>query len=85
MEIKVEIPEYDPNTGIKYNWEPGFDIETKYEEGTVIFMANKAGLISLAKHLLNLAQDEIPLSYHLHFNENNSLNEGSVELIVQKK
>ena len=60
MEIKLEIPDYDSNFGIKYHWEIGFELEVKYENSTVFINANKAGLVSLANHLLNLAQDEIP-------------------------
>lgn len=85
MEIKLKVPKYDPNTGIKYSWENGFEIEIKIENGIVTMLANKEGLFSLANHLLNLAQDEIPLGYHLHFDENNSLEEGSMDLVIQKK
>lgn len=85
MEIKLETPEYNPETGMKYNWEPGFNIDVKHEDGVVILNANKKGLVSLANHLLNLAQEEVPIGSHLHFDENNSLEEGSAELIVQKK
>jgi len=84
MEIKIEIPEYSPSNGIKYNWENGFDIEAKYDNGRIVLKANKAGLISLANHLLNLAQDKIPKNYHLHFDDSNSLEEGSTGLIIQK-
>lgn len=45
-------------------------------------MANKSGLISLANHLLNLGQDDISFGHHLHFDEYNSLEEGSSELII---
>jgi hypothetical protein len=85
MEIKIEVPKYDPNSGIKYKWENGFEIEVKNEENMIVLAANKEGLISLANHLLNLAQDDIPLGYHLHFDENNSLEEGSLELTICKK
>jgi len=85
MEIKIEVPKYDPHTGIKYNWINGFEIEVKNQTGTVVLLANKEGLLSLANHLLNLAQDEIPSGYHLHLDENNSLAEKSLELIIQKK
>jgi hypothetical protein len=85
MEIKLEVPEYNPDRGIKYHWENGFDIEVKLEDGAVVLKANTAGLISLANHLLNLAQEKIPSNYHLHFDDSNSLEEGSVELIIQKK
>lgn len=84
MEIKLEVPRYDPNSGIKYKWENDFEIEAKYHEGCIQLIANKAGLISLANHLLNLAQDDIPLGYHLHFDEYNSLKSGSTDLIIQK-
>jgi hypothetical protein len=85
MEIKLEIPEYSPDIGMKYNWEADFNIEVKYEDGIVVLKANKAGLFSLANHLLNLAQEEIPIGYHFHFDEGNSLEEGSTDLIIQKK
>lgn len=85
MEIKLEVPEYNPNSGIQCKWEPDFDIEVKYENGVVVLKANKPGLISLANHFLTLAQENIPSGYHLHLDESNSLEEGSKELIVQKK
>lgn len=83
--IKVEVPKYNPEKGIEYNWENGFDIETKIDDGVIKITANKEGLISLANHLLNLSQDDIPLGYHLHFDEYNALEESSVELIIEKK
>ncbi len=85
MKINIEIPDYNSSDGIKYIWEKGYEIEVKYQDNVVIINANKEGLISLANHLLNLAQDAIPSGYHLHFDEYNSLEENSVELIVQKQ
>lgn len=85
MEIKLEVPKYNPELGIKYNWESDFNIEVKCDNGEIVLKANKAGLFSLANHLLNLAQEEIPIGYHLHFDENNSLEEGSLDLIIEKK
>lgn len=85
MEIKIEIPKYTKEAGFKFEWEYGFDIETKFENGVINIAANKEGLVSLAKQLLALAQDEIPTGYHLHFDESNSLENGSIELIIEKK
>ena len=85
MEIKLNIPKYSPDTGLKSEWEHGFEIEVQGGEVETTILANKAGLISLAKQLLTLAQDAIPSGYHLHFDKNNSLEEGSIELIIQKK
>lgn len=84
MELKINVPEYNPENGFEYQWQTGFDLKIQYEDGSVVITANKAGLYSLANHLLNLSQDEIPEGYHLHFDTNNSLEEGSVDLIIQK-
>lgn len=85
MEIKIEIPNYNEENGIKYNWENGFEIKVESIDGAIIVIANKEGLLSLANHFLNLAQDKVPLGHHLHFDEYNSLEEGSLELIIEKR
>lgn len=84
MEIKLDIPRYSQTTGLEYNWENGFEIVVKNLPNAVVISANKAGLLSLANHLLNLAQDEVPKGHHMHFDEVNSLEEGSLNLIVEK-
>lgn len=52
--------------------------------GTILVLANKSGLISLANHLLNLAQDKIENGVHIHLDEYNSLEDDSVDLIIEK-
>ncbi len=84
-EIKIEIPNYSELNGLKYKWENGFEIEVKSINGMTKIIANKEGLRSLANHFLNLAQDEVPMGHHLHFDENNSLEDGSSELIIEKR
>lgn len=84
MKYELEVPEYSKETGMKMNWEYGFTIEAKMEDNVVVIKANKEGLISLAGHLLNLAQESIPSGYHFHLDEFNSLEEGSCEIIVEK-
>lgn len=85
MKITLEIPEYQPQTGIKYKWEDGFDIGVTVENGVVHLVANSAGLISLANQLLILAQKDVPSGIHMHLDEFNSLDEGSSQLILEKK
>lgn len=85
MELKIDIPEYDNSKGFQYKWVDGFEIESSYDNGVINITANKEGLISLANHLLNLAQESIPGGYHLHFDDHNSLEEKSTEIIIQKK
>ena len=84
MEIKIVIPEYSIDTGLKIDWDYGFEIETNIQNNSINIIANKQGLISLAKILLSLSQESIPSGYHLHLDEYNSLEEGSYELIIQK-
>ena len=84
MEIKLTIPEY-PAKGLEYEWENGFEIKTGISGGEIMISANKAGLISLAKQMLTLAQDTVPVGYHMHFDEYNSLAEESVGLIIEKR
>lgn len=85
MEVKIEIPKYSPDKGITYKWEEGFNIKTMIDNGKIYIVANKAGLVSLANHLLNLAQDDVGSGNHLHFEEYNSLDDGSIELVIEKK
>lgn len=84
MEVTLTIPPYSAERGFQYHWEPGFEISAQLEGDAVVISANKAGLISLANHLLNLAQESVPEGCHLHLDEHNSLDEHSLELIIQK-
>jgi hypothetical protein len=84
MQISVEVAEYSPEVGIRTEWEYGFTIAVRIDEEGVVIQANKSGLISLARHLLTLSQDTIPSGRHIHYDEFNSLEEGSNELIIEK-
>lgn len=84
MEIKLNIPEYSKSSGFKYSWEDGFVIKADVIDDSVTISANRAGLISLAKQLLTLAQETTPVGCHLHLDEYNSLEEGSLELMIEK-
>ncbi len=80
----IDVPDYKKD-GFKYVWEKGFVINCSVEESGVLIKANKEGLISLARHLLELAQDEVPNFCHIHLNEFNSLEDGSEELTIVKE
>jgi hypothetical protein len=84
MKIEIDLPEYSTEKGIQMSWENEFTIEVQADTKTVRVKANKAGLISLAKQLLTLAQSSIPAGYHMHYDESNSLEDGSCELILEK-
>ena len=65
------------------NWIDGSEICVKHDIGEVVISANKEGLLSLAGQLTALAEGEP--GDHIHYDDNNSLEKGSVELIVERK
>jgi hypothetical protein len=66
-------------------WDDWFQIKvTLINPGTVHILANEAGLRSLARLLLTLANDKAPNGSHWHLDPPNSLEEGSIELIIEK-
>lgn len=77
--MEIEVPDIEEG----FQWDDGFEIFVKVDNDDVIIKANKAGLISLARHLLALANDK-KLSNHFHLDEHNSLEDGSAELIIEK-
>lgn len=81
-EIKINIPEY--NDAIELDWEENFKIKTSIPFDAITIEANREGLLSLARHLLLLAQEEVPDGSHFHLDEFNSLEDNSVELIISK-
>lgn len=64
-------------------WEDGFEVSVAFESDTVVISANREGLLSLARQLTALAE-ECPGS-HIHYDPYNSLEEGSVEMVIQKE
>ena len=63
-------------------WEDGFTIKVSVNEKEVVISSNKEGLLSLANQLKALANEGI--GSHIHYDEYNSLEEGSSELIIER-
>ena len=82
--MNIIVPEYSEN-GLSFLWEEGFSIKCSIDNTSVKIEANQAGLISLARHLLELAQENVPEFEHIHLDEYNSLDDNSAELIIVKK
>ncbi len=76
----ISVPVYSEN-GFSFIWEEGFSIRCSINNNCTSIEANKQGLISLARHLLVLAQEEVPQFTHFHLDEYNSLEDDSSELI----
>lgn len=84
MKVSLNVPNYAPDTGMVLNWESNFKIKVSDINGSILIEANTDGLVSLANHLLNLSQSSVPTGTHLHLDENNSLEDGSLDLIIEK-
>ena len=63
-------------------WIDGFEIRTAVKSNNIVISANREGLLSLAKHLTALADGEP--GEHVHYDEFNSLEEWSTEIIIER-
>ena len=67
---------------MKIEWVDGSEIRVTVENGEAVISANREGMLSLSKQLAMLA-DAAP-GDHIHYDEYNSLEEGSAELIIER-
>ncbi len=63
-------------------WVEDFKISTRIENDAAVITANREGLLSLAKQLAVLSGEKV--GNHIHYDEHNSLEEGSIELIIER-
>lgn len=69
---------------MEIKWEEGFEIKVGFQpDGAVLVSANPEGLRSLAG-ILNALADAAPGS-HVHLDENNSLEDGSADIILARE
>lgn len=66
---------------MKIKWHDGFSVKVKAGNGEVCISANREGLLSLADQLTALANEGA--GSHIHYDEYNSLEECSDELIIE--
>lgn len=83
-DVVVRIPCYTRESGVCFFWESGYAIKVEILGDAIGITANREGLISLASHCLNLAQDAIAPFDCMEFDEFNSLEEGFLPLILQR-
>ena len=64
-------------------WVGDFRIEVGLDiDNAVVISANRDGLLSLARQLTTLADE--PVGFHIHYDDYNSLEDGSIEMIIAK-
>ena len=67
---------------MRIDWMDGFMISVKISGSETVVSANREGLLSLACQLKALAEG-VP-GDHIHYDEYNSLEEGSSEMVIEK-
>jgi hypothetical protein len=82
--LEIEVPEYAPEEGVRLKWDRDFTIDVRVMGNEVVVRANRDGLVSLARHLLHLSQDTVPIGTHFHLDPDNSLEDTSCSLIVER-
>ncbi len=63
-------------------WLDGSRIRVMVDKETVTISANREGLLSLARQLSEMADGDP--GDHIHYDEYNSLEDGSSEMIIEK-
>ncbi|MET9466786.1 hypothetical protein ABZY44_18675 [Streptomyces sp. NPDC006544] len=67
-----------------FTWEADARIEVRGLGGEVVIEANAAGLRTLAGHLLVLAGEGVTDGSHLHLEDSNGLEDGSLSLVLER-
>lgn len=83
MKTEIDVPTYSEE-GLPFVWEAAYTIKAQIQGNRVIIQADTGGLISIARHLLTLAQSTVPSGYHFHLDDSNGLEDGSCELVIEK-
>ncbi|MBQ6490948.1 MAG: hypothetical protein IJI88_01590 [Atopobiaceae bacterium] len=63
-------------------WDPNSSVRARIDDGVAIIGANREGLLTLAENLVILARERP--GAHVHFDQHNSLEDGSCELIIER-
>ena len=84
MKIAVDLPNYDGN-GLDVIWEEGSKYTISIGKGNVVITANKSGLISIAKQMLYMAYNDLPIGSHVHYDSFfTKISPDNIELIIEK-
>ena len=67
---------------MEVRWVDGYEIRVSIQNDEAVICANREGLLSLAMQMMDLA--EKTAGEHIHYDEFNSLAEGSAQLIIEK-
>ncbi len=85
MKFEIEVPNYTAEQGVGREWDEEYRIAVASYGTEVVIRANSAGLISLARHCLTLAQHDVANGFHFHYEVSfDHLEAGSVGLVIER-
>ncbi len=86
MKITIDIPDYVKGEGIDVIWKDGSVLKiTPGTDKTLIVSGNECALRSIGEQLIYLAQSQVEVGSHIHYDEffcENAIS--GVEIIVEK-
>lgn len=84
--MHIEVPPYQPaRGGFDILWEESFSIAVSSQsDGSVVIRGDAGGFVSLARMLPTLGEPEVPSGTHVRLDASNSLEEGSVALLIER-
>ncbi|MFD7107306.1 Imm32 family immunity protein [Streptomyces celluloflavus] len=83
MDRVIDVPERRVDGGLQFVWDDDFEIELTVRSMEVVIKANRAGLTSLARHLLTLAQQGVHEGSHIHLTADQEI-ESEIDLILER-
>ena len=85
MRLVIDIPDYDGNS-LDVIWEADSKYEISVQKNSVVISANKDGLISLAKQMLYMANNDLLAGSHVHYDSFfTKMSDECIELVIEKK
>ena len=83
--VEIEVPYLESGNAILTSWEDNYRLKTSFSFGEFSLRGNREGLITLARHLLTLALNDVGLGAHIHYADYlDSLEEGDVPFVIAK-
>lgn len=82
MKVEIEIHKYSPEDGLQTDWLDESSIAVELSNNQILISGNRAGLTTLASHLLSLAQTNVPSGHHMHYEPDYGLDANSESLIL---
>ena len=80
----VQVPRFDGES-LRLEWTENYRLWVRLTGDEVVIQGNAAGLETLARHLLTLAQDRVTSGSHLHLEDSNGLEQGSASLVLERE